>query len=224
MKLRYSLLLSALLASSVAVGAQGILTADQFFARLSARYAEIKDYEAQVRVDASKQTMQASVIFKAPTLMRMDFTQPAGQVISYNGQTLVVYVPELRATLSQQTSVTGSAAAASGEGLRMLGRNYTVAYLSGPEPVPLSETEPEPVVKLLLSRRTVAEGFRTITLSVVPDELLIRRMEGLTLAGDAIAYTFTDFKLDQNIPDTRFIYDSPASANTYNNFLFSTDN
>lgn len=46
MKLRYSLLLSALVAAAGAVSAQGILTADQFFARLSARYAEIKDYEA----------------------------------------------------------------------------------------------------------------------------------------------------------------------------------
>jgi outer membrane lipoprotein-sorting protein len=49
-------------------------------------------------------------------------------------------------------------------------------------------------------------------------------MEGITLAGDTIVYSFSGFRLNQGIPDTRFIYDSPASANVYNNFLFSTDN
>jgi hypothetical protein len=48
-------------------------------------------------------------------------------------------------------------------------------------------------------------------------------MEGTTLAGDLIMYDFTGIKLDQGVPDTRFIYDSPASANMYNNFLFSSD-
>ncbi len=224
MRSRLSLMVLTLAAAGSLASAQGILTADQFFANLSANYAKISDYEAQISVSAGSQTMAGTVIYKAPTLMRMDFTQPAGQVISYNGSSLIVYVPELRATLSQQTSATTNAAAASGEGLRMLERNYSIAYLSGPEPVPLSATESETVVKLLLSRKTVAEGFRTITLSVNPATMLIRRMDGVTLAGDSIVYSFSGFRLNQGISDTRFIYDSPASANVYNNFLFSTDN
>jgi outer membrane lipoprotein-sorting protein len=224
MRSRYSLIALTLAAAGALVHAQGILTADQFFANLSANYAKISDYEAQISVNAGSQTMVGTVLYKAPTLMRMDFTQPAGQVISYNGTSLIVYVPELRATLSQQTSATTNAAAASGEGLRMLARNYSISYVSGPEPVALSATEGETVVKLLLTRKTVAEGFRTITLSINPTTMLIRRMEGITLAGDAIVYSFSGFRLNQGIPDTRFIYDSPASANVYNNFLFSTDN
>lgn len=203
---------------------QDILTADKFFKDVSAKYSAIKDYEALVNVIAGKQTMAGTVIYKAPSLMRLDFSEPASQVIVYDGQSLVIYVPEFRAILSQQTSTTSSAAAATGDGLRMLGRNYSISYETGPKPVPLPGAEAESVIRLILSRLTVAEGFRTITLSIDPATLLIRRMDGMTLAGDLISYDFKKIVLDQDIPATRFIYDSPASANVYNNFLFSSEN
>ena len=223
MKAFPSIVLAAALAAAPAM-AQDILTADNFFKNVSAKYASIKDYEAQVSVLAGKQSMAGTVIYKAPSLMRMDFSEPASQVIVYDGQSLVVYVPEFRAVLSQQTGSTNPAAAATGEGLRMLGRNYSVTFETVPTPVPLPGSESESVIRLVLSRLTVAEGFRTITLSIDPEQLLIRRMEGITLAGDLISYDFTKIKLNQNIQDTRFIYDSPASANMYNNFLFSSEN
>lgn len=217
-----SIILAATLAAAP-VMAQDILTADKFFRDVSAKYAAIKDYEAQVAVMAGKQAMAGTVMYKAPSLMRMDFSTPASQVIVYNGQSLVVYVPEFRAVLSQQTSATNPAAAATGEGLRMLGRNYSVAYETVPTAVPLPGSVSEQVIRLVLSRLTVAEGFRTITLSIDPGTLLIRRMDGVTLAGDLISYDFTKIRLNQGIQDTRFIYDSPASANVYNNFLFGSD-
>lgn len=222
MKTLPALTIAALLAATP-LAAQEILTADAFFKSVSANYAAIKDYEAQVTVTAGMQVMSGSVIYSAPTLLRMDFSDPESQVIVYDGQSLVVYIPELRAVLTQQTSTTTPAAAATGDGLRMLGRNYSIAYESGPSPVPLPEAETEQVVRLVLSRITVAEGFRTITLSIDPDRLLIRRMDGVTLAGDSIRYDFRSIRLNQGIPATRFIYDSPASANKYNNFLFSSD-
>lgn len=223
MKALPSIVLAALLAAAPAM-AQDILTASDFFKGVSERYAAIKDYEATVEVKAGDQLMAGAVIYKAPSLMRMDFSEPASQVIVYDGQQLTIYVPELRAVLTQQTSATATAAAATGEGLRMLGRNYSVAYETGPTPTPLPGSEEENVIRLVLSRLTVAEGFRTITLSITPETRLIRRMEGVTLAGDLISYDFKAIKLDQDIPGTRFIYDSPASANMYNNFLFSSDN
>jgi len=115
--------------------AQNILTADQFFKDVSAQYATIKDYQAQVAVLAGKQTMSGTVMYKAPSLMRMDFTEPASQVIVYDGQSLVIYVPEFRAILSQQTGVANPAGAATSQGLRMLGRSYSVTFETGPDPV-----------------------------------------------------------------------------------------
>lgn len=223
MKFKMPLVIGLALAVAAGAGAQDILTADQFFRQVSERYAGIKDYEASVSVKAGKSVMSGTIFYKAPTWLRVDFTQPAGQTILYNGDNLIVYVPELRATLSQQTTSSSGASAATGEGLKMLGRNYSVGYEKGPGAVPLPGSESESVIRLVLTRNTVAEGFRTIILSIDPARKLIRRMEGVTINGDSITYDFTGIKLDQGIPDTRFLYDAPASANVYNNFLFSTD-
>lgn len=204
--------------------AQDILTADAFFKTVSDNYAKISDYEALVNVSAGKQLMSGTLIFKAPNLLRLDFSEPQSQVISYDGQNLVIYIPELRAVLSQQTTSNAAVGTATSEGLRMLSRNYSIIYESGPNPVPLADSNSDLVIRLVLSRLSVAEGFRIIKLSINPDTLLIRRMEGTTLAGDTIIYDFLKIKLNQGIPATRFVYDSPASANLYNNFLFSSEN
>lgn len=216
-------LIGALSISAASAFAQDRLTVDQFFKKLSAHYAEIKDYEASVSIKTSKGLMAGTIAYKAPTQMRLDFTQPKGQTILYNGDTLIVYVPDLNATLSQKTSTTSGASAASGDGLKMLGRSYSPAYEKTPDPVPLPGSETELVVRIVLSRNAVAEGFRTIILSVNPQTLLIRRMEGLTIGGESIVYDFTDIRLNQGLADTRFLYDPPASANQYNNFLFSPE-
>jgi outer membrane lipoprotein-sorting protein len=76
------------------------------------------------------------------------------------------------------------------------------------------------VVKLRLYRRSVSEGFREIILDINPDSRLIRRMEGRTIADGLVRFDFLDIKINQGIPEQRFLYDSPASANNYNNFLF----
>jgi outer membrane lipoprotein-sorting protein len=76
------------------------------------------------------------------------------------------------------------------------------------------------VYRLMLSRKTVSEGFKTIRISVSASSLLIRRIEGWTVSNDRIGFDFTSIALNQGIPATRFLYDAPASANIYNNFLF----
>ncbi len=214
---------AAALSCAFPVAAQEMLTADQFFRQISERYAAIKDYQADLAVKAGKNEMAGSVIFKSPNLMRMDFSKPASQVMVYNGSNFLIYVPGYNAILVQETSggTASAAAVASGEGLRMMGRNYIVGYEKGPVAENLPGSESEKVVRLILTRRTVAEGFRTITLSIDPTRKLIRRMEGISHGGDLVIFDFTNIRLDAGIADTKFIYDAPASANTFNNFLFS---
>lgn len=211
----------------LSAGAQEILTADKFLESVGQKYAAIKDYQAKVSIVSGKASMKGVLIHKAPNLLRIDFSQPEEQAIVFNGDTLTVYLPEYRAVLSQGVQSGGSssgAALASAKGLSMLRRNYVAAYAVGPAPVPLAEGSTEMVVKLLLSRRSLSEGFRELTLSVSPDTLLIRRIEGRTIADDSVVIDFSDIVLDQGIPEARFAYDAPASANLYNNFLFKDTN
>jgi len=204
---------------------QEIITADRYMEMVSERYGVIKDYEANIAISSGSSNMNGAVSYLSPSFLRIDFTRPAEQVIVFNGELLTVYLPEFRAVLNQainqnRRSSASGASLASAEGLTLLRRNYVPSFVTGPNPVPLDNNSQERVVKLRLTRRSVSEGFREIILSVNPDTKIIRRIEGRTIAESDVRFDFTNVKINVGIPEQRFIYDSPASANMYNNFLF----
>ena len=102
-----------------------------------------------------------------------------------------------------------------------MSRYYSVGYEKDANPVPLEEGSGEMVVRLVLSRKNTTEAFRHIKMSVVPESKLIRRLEGITPQGEVFTFTFRNYQTNVDIPDNRFVYDAPSSANNYNNFLFS---
>ncbi|MDR2446438.1 MAG: outer membrane lipoprotein carrier protein LolA [Treponema sp.] len=218
MTTRKLLLLSFLMQSiSFVAFSQEIITAERYLEMVSEKYANMRDFEANIIIQSSGSTMSGTVSYLVPYFLRIDFTTPAEQVIVFNGEMLTLYLPDYRATLTQEVSSGRSSAA--GQGLRILRRNYTPSYVTGPAPALLEGTA-ESVVQLRLTRRSGSESFREIILSVNPDTKLIRRLDGVTLAGGLVRFDFSAIKINQGIPEQRFIYDSPASSNMYNNFLF----
>jgi outer membrane lipoprotein carrier protein len=214
------------LAIAPLASAQEIITASQYFDQVSERYSQVEDYQAKITISAGKDVMSGTIAFKSPSNLRVDFSDPADQVIAFDGQTLTVYIPSLHAILSQAAAGkagAGSASLASREGLKMMKRSYGVAFEKDPTPVSLEDAAGEKAVVLVLTRSTVAEGFKTIKLYVNPESKLIRRMEGWTLSGDKLRFDFRDMAINTGISASRFLYDSPASANVYNNFLFKTE-
>lgn len=204
---------------------QEIITAGRYLEMVSETYSTIRDYEANIVIRSGNQDMVGTVSHLSPSFLRIDFTRPAEQVIVFNGELLTIYLPELRAVLNQsinQSRRTGASAAsmASAQGLTMLRRNYVPSFVTGPTPEPLDGNSGERVVRLRLTRSSVSEGFREIILSVNPETRLIRRIEGRTIADGEVRFDFTNVRVNQGIPEQRFIYDSPASANMYHNFLF----
>ena len=208
--------------SLIYIFGQEIITAEGYLRLISDNYASIRDYEANIVIRSGNTDMIGSVSHLSPSFLRIDFTRPAQQVIVFNRETLIIYLPEYRAILSQdinQSRVSG-VGMASAQGLSLLRNNYVPAFLTGPNPVPLDNNSTEMVVKLRLTRRYVSEGFREIILSINPDTRLIRRIEGRTIADADVRFDFTNIRTNVGIPEARFIYDAPASANMYNNFLF----
>jgi outer membrane lipoprotein-sorting protein len=198
-----------------------ILTAGAFFKTVSDYYATINDYEAALDISMGRTSMAGRVSFKRPELLRIDFTSPANQVIVYNGDMLTIYLPGNAATLKQSASENRSGAnLATAQGLTLMSRYYSIAYETGQEPVPLASGSNEMVVKLVLTQKNVSEEFRTIKLSINPETHLIRRVEAAT-RNEVFVFSFYDYKLNQGLADGRFMYDPPASANDYNNFLFT---
>jgi len=223
MKVRFLLLFLMFLAVFPVIS-QEIVTAERYLETVSERYGSIKDYEAHVVIRSGSSEMTGNLSYLSPSYLRIDFTRPAEQVIVFNGELLTVYLPEYRAILNQNITPSRRPAAgaslASAQGLTLLRRNYVPSFVTGPAPVMLDDKTREEVVKLRLTRRNISEGFREIILSISPGSRTIRRIEGRTIADTLVQFDFTNIRTNLGIPEMRFIYDSPASAYVYNNFLF----
>jgi outer membrane lipoprotein-sorting protein len=194
---------------------------------VSENYSTIRDYEASITIRSGNNDMIGNVSYLSPSFLRIDFTRPADQVIVFNGDALIVYLPEYRSVLHQSINRRPGASGvglASAQGLSLLRRNYVSSFVTGPNPEPLDSTSAERVIKLRLTRRFVSEGFREIILSINPNTKLIRRIEGRTIAEGELRFDFTNIKTNLGIPEARFAYDTPPSANMYNNFLFRDSN
>lgn len=206
------------------VAAQQILTADKYFQKVSQDYAGINDYEADITITQGKNVMKGVLYYKKPDLMRIDFSQPAKQVIVSDGTKLTIYIPKQSAvfeqTLAKGGTGTSGALIANEQGLQLLKKNYSIAYLESPTPVPLDKGSSEMVVKLKLEWRSTGEGFRQLELDVGVKSGLIRRIIGVSAAFEKTQFDFTNIKTNQNIPQGRFNYEPPQTANIYPNFLF----
>ena len=223
-------LLGFLFLSLLPLKGQEILTAFTYFDLVSEQYGKIEDYETDVVFTTPSGVMEGVLYYKKPNLLRINFTKPQEQVLVVDGVTLVLYIPELRVTMTQQLkkrSATSVATIASAQGLNLLKRRYSISYMteSGSTPVPLDSGQPgsEIVVKLKLEWRSVDEGFRQIEIAVNNETKVIRRITGITAEYERIQLDFLDTLLNQGIPEGRFRYEPPNTANLSNNFLFEPE-
>jgi outer membrane lipoprotein-sorting protein len=204
---------------------QDIVTAAQFFNTVSEKYGSVNDYTAHVSILQGKVSMDGTLYYKNPNKLNITFSNPGAQVINSDGKTLTVYLPRYSVSFSQELSKRSDAAIAamaSKQGLNLLKSSYSISYVNGPETEVLDESNPEKVTKLKLTWRSGSQAFRQLQLDIGANSF-IRRITGLTAAQQTIQFEFTNIKTNTGVPDSRFEYDSPATSNRINNFLFSPE-
>lgn len=228
-KRRIALVFLIALAAGFSLGAQELETAFDYFDRVSERYGTIKDYTADITISQSirngEDLSQGRIFYKAPNLLRIDFSVPRDQVIVVDDKTLQIFLPRHDVVMVQalrQHNDASLAAMANSQGLALMKKGYSIGYLDSPAPVPLDEGSEEMVVKLRLEWRSTEQGYRQLILSIGED-LLIKRIEGITPEYSEVSFNFSNIRINQNIPETRFEYEPPASAYEIENFLFEPE-
>jgi len=200
-----------------------MVSAEKFFAALSTSYGAVKDYEGVVTITQGKNVSHGKISYKSPFFLRIDFDDPKGQVVVFNGEKLTFYSPQYQVVLEQKYKKKSSAQIenlAGSQGLTLLQRNYSVAYLTGPAPVPLDDGSREMVVKLRLTSHGTT-GFNQLIMSV--KDSTIRRIEGTQVNGDKVTMDIANVRINQGVPDERFNYDSPPYANVISDWLFDPE-
>lgn len=214
--------LSVLLMASALGAQQQIITATDLFNRVNSRYAQIRDYTARVVISQGETVMRGNLFYKAPNKLRIDFQQPSGQVLVSDGRTLSVYLPSYAVAFTQELGRSQNISGiGTGQGLRFLRNNYSIAYLDGPNPQTVSGIG-EPVVRLRLTWKTSGLVFRQIELAV-NQEGLIRRIVGTTVNLRTVQMDFSDIEVNVGIPESRFQYETPPNANRIHNYLFEPE-
>ncbi len=204
---------------------QDIVTAAQFFNVVSEKYGSVNDYTARVAIVQGKVSMDGVIYYKNPNRLNITFSSPSGQVINSDGKTLTVYLPRYSVSFSQELSKRSDAAIAamaSKQGLNLLKSSYSISYVNGPQTEALDEASAEKVTKLKLTWRSGNQAFRQLELDIGSNQM-IRRITGLTAAQQIIQFDFSGIRTNTGVPDSRFDYDSPATSNRINNFLFSPE-
>ena len=221
------LLLLLLLAVAGFLSAQEIVTASEYFGTVAANYGRIETYAAQMVWSDNSGAMRASLVYKRPNLIRIDFEQPEDQWMIFDGDQLVIYVPVLNTVLVQDLrGSSGSGQVDVGpltaEGLSIMRRTYDVTFLESAEPVPIDEGSSLMVTKLRLERSAVTEGFRELVLSI-DENLFIRRFVATTVDFEQVQMDLSEIQINQLIPDAWFEEEFDPSASVDENFLYNPE-
>ena len=219
----YLLILCILVPLGASAQSTDMVSAEKYFANLSASYGTVKDYEANLTITQGKAVSRGRISYKSPLYLFIRFDDPANQVICFDGEKLTVYLPTEQVVLQQRYKKKPPSqieALATSQGLSLLQRNYSIAYLTGPSSVPLEDGSKEMVVKLkLVSRGTTSYSQMVISVK----DSLIRRVEGTQSSGDKVVMDFANVRTNQGVPDSRFVYDAPPYANVIQDWLFDPE-
>jgi outer membrane lipoprotein-sorting protein len=221
-----SIIGSILVLAAGAAGSQEILSAEKFLDAVSKQFGAITDMEADISfTQGTSSTWRGTLSYRTPLYLRIDFTNPKGQYIAIDAEQLVIYVPSLNVVMVQALKRRSSGQLAemvTAKGLGMLTRNFSVAWATGPDPVPLDDGSSEMVYKLKLTPRVASTGFRSMVLSVTRDRVF-RRLEGVRADGERQVLDYLGVRINQNLPDQRFRIVTPPDANIIPDFLFDPE-
>ncbi len=227
--MRKLIILFLLFGMGGAIFAQGQQeTADAFLKRVSNNYAKIKDYRARIIMTKQGVTQVGTLYYVAPDRLKIEYTNPAKQILLITSDLLQLYLPQYEVIMEQKLTtkdIEGMGGIGVGRGLEIMQKNYSVSYLNNARPQPLSANSSEMVVKLQLKWRVNNEGFRTLEISVNPQTLLIRRVVGITSLFETLQFDFINIRLNSNIPKTLFTMelDDTSRVNRYPDFIYGTE-
>jgi outer membrane lipoprotein-sorting protein len=219
-KLRGIAFIFFLIAAAGFAQAARIVSADEFFAVLSTHYAGIKSYEATVSFKQDTSVSSGKLSYKSPDKLNIRFDSPAGQVLNFDGKKLDVSLPSQKVYLEQEYKSLPEdqlAGIATGQALSVIKNQYSVAYLTGPDTVPLDKDTIEQVTKLKLVARA-STSFSDMIMSV--KDQVIRRIEATLTNGSTMVMDFTNVKPNVAVPDSRFAFVAPGDYELVKNWLF----
>ncbi len=221
----FAYILSVPLLAASATRAESFVHPSDIAKAMQAKFKALKSYQADFSLsikDLGKtRTSSGVATYGEGGKLNFTFSQPAGDVIVSNGQTLYVYVARLRAVGRQPLKTKDKDgkslySAGTAEGLSNLFRRYHYRFDKPEQP---REFDGARFFVLELKEKEITGGYDKITLYVEPDTYLIRRMQASSPSGRSVELTFSNIKLNPPIDAKLFQFKEPENAKIVDNPL-----
>jgi len=208
-----------------------LLSAKELMEKLSERFkTSIKDYEADIKWTQANKEQKGTLFFKNPQKMRINFSDPANQVICTNGYELWVFIPFLNLTLHQVLLTKQKTETEEGTletvvnpillnpvGLDGLINGYSIEFHETKKKVPYKDGTMVYQLKLIRWRSSKS-GFNVLYI-MVQENGIIRRVEGITAAYRKVILEVDNVEINKGVSDLFFNYNPPSHSSTVEDFI-----
>jgi outer membrane lipoprotein carrier protein len=189
------------------------------------RFAKIESYQANFTIvtdKAGKTRQQTGVIkYKSNNKLSIEFTQPHGQKIVSNGKSMWIYIPSMNVVAEQDlSSDSGIFTSGTRSGLNWLFSKYHYRFDSKEQPV--EQDDGTKKYTLFLKQKESRSGYRKLKLWV-SEQYFIVRARGETTTGKTVDITFSNLKINTQMPNSIFKFDMPAHARVIKNPMISEE-
>ncbi|UCB47269.1 MAG: outer membrane lipoprotein carrier protein LolA [Spirochaetota bacterium] len=181
-------------------------------------FNSIDDYTADFNWINGDVSYLGVIKYKKPDKILLEFDEPEEQKIVSNGNVLYIYIPYLKVVAQQSLSESTESmilSTASESGLSKLFDEYSFSFYGTSTLQPFGGTN---AYHLKLNQKRPKVGFKQMDFWVSEDGLILQS-NGVSPNEVEVSLTFSNIRLNEELPDYIFDFEVPADAQIIRNII-----
>jgi outer membrane lipoprotein-sorting protein len=214
-----SLLATALFAQETEdIDSLNIVSVNDVKDLMAESFAGIDDYVADIEWDNGNANYNGTIYYKRANKILIEFEEPQDQVIVTNGAFLYIYIPYLKVVVQQslgEETESELLTTTSEAGLTKLFDEYAFSFYDSSSLQPFRNTM---AYHLKLDQKRPRVGFSKMDIWVSRNGFILQS-NGTSPNGLNVGLTFSNIRLNTELPDYIFEFEVPADAQIIRNII-----
>ena len=195
-----------------------IVTVNDVKAVMTEAFEKMEDYVADIEWVNGAARYKGVISYKKTNKILIKFDEPEDQVISSNGEYLYIYIPYLKVVVQQSLGEETQSelfTTTSQAGLTKLFDEYAFSFFDTSSPQPFGNIM---AYHLKLEQKRPKVGFKKMDLWVSKNGLILQS-NGTSPNGINVSLSFSNIRVNTELPDYIFDFEVPADAQIIRNII-----